>query len=147
MTDDTAQPLPLEEYWWCPQCKSRVEGRDVTYEEYHDGCGGAVVAITQQGIDAYAEVERLRGALAASEKRAGELEKQCDHYLQFLNHPVDWIASYKAICSKALTYLEGGMEMMARQELVKAIGFVPPKAEAPSPSEVPSEAKQEGTQG
>lgn len=28
------------EDWFCEKCKEYVEGRDVTYEELHDGCGG-----------------------------------------------------------------------------------------------------------
>jgi hypothetical protein len=25
--------------WWCPTCKSEIEDKTVTYEEYHDVCG------------------------------------------------------------------------------------------------------------
>jgi hypothetical protein len=25
--------------WWCPTCKQDVDGRNVTYEEYHETCG------------------------------------------------------------------------------------------------------------
>lgn len=35
-----------ESYWWCDVCSQRVEGRQVTYHEYHDGCGGKVREVT-----------------------------------------------------------------------------------------------------
>ena len=36
----------VESYWWCDVCSQRVEGRQVTYHEYHDGCGGKVREVT-----------------------------------------------------------------------------------------------------
>lgn len=29
------------EYWYCTECDTYITGEEVTYEETHDGCGGA----------------------------------------------------------------------------------------------------------
>lgn len=51
-------------YWWCPRCKLEVDGRSVTYEEYHQNCGTRVESV-QPGdpLDMLRkEIERLREA-------------------------------------------------------------------------------------
>jgi len=33
----------IHDEWWCMRCMKVVRPTDVTYEEYHDGCGGRCV--------------------------------------------------------------------------------------------------------
>jgi hypothetical protein len=32
-------------YWYCPNCKTELEGRNVTYTEHCDFCGANVLSI------------------------------------------------------------------------------------------------------
>ena len=40
-------PIPhvsgSDEHWVCQKCGEFVDGRNVTFEEYHEGCGGRCV--------------------------------------------------------------------------------------------------------
>ena len=36
----TYEPVEGGDEWYCERCKQYVPGHEVTYDEYHDGCGG-----------------------------------------------------------------------------------------------------------
>jgi ribosomal protein L37AE/L43A len=37
---DSKESTPKSSAWYCEECKQRVDGSNVTFEETHDGCGG-----------------------------------------------------------------------------------------------------------
>jgi len=39
-------------YWWCPKCKIEVDGKQVTYWERHEMCGGEVEIKTEPYTEA-----------------------------------------------------------------------------------------------
>ncbi len=42
-------------YWWCPKCKIEVDGKQVTYWERHEMCGGEVEIKTEPYTEAKGE--------------------------------------------------------------------------------------------
>jgi hypothetical protein len=46
--------MTSESFWWCGLCRTRVDDRRVTFEEYHEGCGGTCVVMDEEA-DVFAE--------------------------------------------------------------------------------------------
>ena len=54
----------MESYWYCPECKTEVDGSCVTFSEHHDGCGSPVLWIEPGHIVIKeAEIEQLQAEL------------------------------------------------------------------------------------
>jgi len=43
---EPTEPVAMEGYWWCPNCKAEIGAYHVTYQEYHEDCGHKVEWIT-----------------------------------------------------------------------------------------------------
>ena len=52
--------------WWCPRCNRSVPPTEATFEERHDGCGGQLIGLDEDGVDsvfAAQEAIKARDAL------------------------------------------------------------------------------------
>lgn len=56
---EPTEPVAMEGYWWCPNCKAEIGAYHVTYQEYHEDCGHKVEWITPDTAPASGVQERI----------------------------------------------------------------------------------------
>lgn len=88
------EALKTPNEWWCPTCKRAVDGKEVTYEEYHESCGtflgdvnsaGWITKVQaalspDAGKDLLERVQRLEAEAAAMREALGKIA-----------HPIPWL--------------------------------------------------------
>jgi Lar family restriction alleviation protein len=89
MREALEDAVPETDEWWCPTCKRAVDGKEVTFEDYHEICGTYLGEVNSPGWitkvqmalapsagkDLLEKVQRLEAEIKENERHIHMLQK------------------------------------------------------------------------